>query len=204
MVNKLIVDALIGRHVRLEPLSNAHVDSLVRASSEDRATYSFTKVPQGATAMGIHVGALLGEHESGETVPLVQIDLQRSRVVGMTRYLTLRTRPGETTPYAVEIGGTWLSASAQRSPINTEAKYLLLRQAFEDWRVTRVDLKTDNRNEQSKVAIARLGATFEGVLRHWQPSLVVGEEAMYRDSAMFSIIDTEWTMVASHLRALMD
>ncbi len=204
MVNKLIVDALIGRHVRLEPLSNAHVDSLVRASSEDRASYGFTKVPQGATAMGIHVGALLGEHESGETVPLVQIDLQRSRVVGMTRYLTLRTRPGETTPYAVEIGGTWLSASAQRSPINTEAKYLLLRQAFEDWRVTRVDLKTDNRNEQSKVAIARLGATFEGVLRHWQPSLVVGEEAMYRDSAMFSIIDTEWTMVASHLRALMD
>ncbi len=204
MVNKLIVDALIGRHVRLEPLSNAHVDSLVRASSEDRASYGFTKVPQGATAMGIHVGALLGEHESGETVPLVQIDLQRSRVVGMTRYLTLRTRPGDTTPYAVEIGGTWLSASAQRSPINTEAKYLLLRQAFEDWRVTRVDLKTDNRNEQSKVAIARLGATFEGVLRHWQPSLVVGEEAMYRDSAMFSIIDTEWTMVASHLRALMD
>ena len=204
MVNKLIVDALIGRHVRLEPLSNAHVDSLVRASSEDRASYGFTKVPQGATAMGIHVGALLGEHESGETVPLVQIDVQRSRVVGMTRYLTLRTRPGETTPYAVEIGGTWLSASAQRSPINTEAKYLLLRQAFEDWRVTRVDLKTDNRNEQSKVAIARLGATFEGVLRHWQPSLVVGEEAMYRDSAMFSIIDTEWTMVASHLRALMD
>lgn len=204
MVNKLIVDALIGRHVRLEPLSNAHVDSLVRASSEDRASYGFTKVPQGATAMGIHVGALLGEHESGETVPLVQIDVQRSRVVGMTRYLTLRTRPGETTPYAVEIGGTWLSASAQRSPINTEAKYLLLRQAFEDWRVTRVDLKTDNRNEQSKVAIARLGATFEGVLRQWQPSLVVGEEAMYRDSAMFSIIDTEWTMVASHLRALMD
>lgn len=204
MGDKLVVDALIGRHVRLEPLSSDHVDSLVRAASEDRATYGFTKVPQGATAMGMYVGALLSEHEDGETVPFVQIDVQRSRVVGMTRYLTLRARPGETAPYGVEIGGTWLSASAQRSPINTESKYLLLRQAFEVWCVTRVDLKTDNRNERSRAAIARLGATFEGVLRRWQPSLVTGEEAMYRDSAMFSIIDTEWTMVASHLRALME
>lgn len=179
-------------------------DDASYGASDDRQTYGFTTVPQGATAMGIHVGALLSEHEHGETVPFVQIDVRSSRVVGVTRYLTVRARPGETAPYAVEIGGTWLSASAQRSPINTESKYLLLRQAFEVWRVTRVDFRTDDRNERSKVAIARLGATFEGVLRHWQPSLVVGEEAVYRDSAMFSIIDTEWTMVASHLRALME
>jgi RimJ/RimL family protein N-acetyltransferase len=121
----------------------------------------------------------------------------------MTRYLSIRCRPGEVLPFAVEIGGTWLAGSAQRSGINTEAKFLLLRHAFEEWHVTRVDLKTDNRNERSKSAIVRLGATFEGVLRHWQPSQVVGEDDGFRDTAMFSIIDTEWSKIATHLATLL-
>ena len=112
--------------------------------------------------------------------------------------------PPISTPFAVEIGGTWLAASAQRSGINTEAKFLLLRHAFEVWRVARVDLKTDNCNERSKAAIARIGASFEGVLRQWQPSQVVGEEIRYRDSAMFSIIDAEWPALRLRFESLME
>lgn len=203
MEGKLVVDALVGRHVRLEPLTREHVGALVVASGADRATYGYTTVPHGSQEMSTYVSALLAEGEAGLTVPFVQIDDTKCLVVGMTRYLTLRTRPGASLPYAVEIGGTWLSPSAQRSAINTESKYLLLRYAFESWGATRVDLKTDSRNERSKAAITRLGATFEGVLRHWQPSLVAGEEAMYRDTAMFSVVDTQWPAVASHLLSLM-
>ncbi len=75
--------------------------------------------------------------------------------------------------------------------------------AFEQWGVSRVELKTDVRNERSRAAITRLGATFEGVLRHFQPSLVVGEEERYRDTAMFSVVDDEWLRVKSHLVSLM-
>ncbi len=92
----------------------------------------------------------------------------------------------------MEIGSTWLGASAQRTGINTETKLLLLEHAFETWSVARVDLKTDARNTRSRNAIEGLGAQFEGVLRNWQPSMVVGEEDRYRDSAMFSILDGEW------------
>jgi RimJ/RimL family protein N-acetyltransferase len=102
-------------------------------------------------------------------------------------------------PYAVEIGGTWLAASAQGTGINVDAKLLLLTHAFEHWQVGRVDLKTDARNERSRNAIARIGATFEGVLRSWQPSLVAGEEGRLRDTAMFSIVAGEWPAVRARL-----
>ena len=117
--------------------------------------------------------------------------------------MTLRWRSDAELPFAVEIGGTWLAASAQRTAINTEAKLLLFRHAFETWRVARVDLKTDARNDRSWSAILRLGCTFEGVLRQWQPSLVVGEEALYRDSAMFSVVASEWPKVEANLLSRM-
>src|SRR5665213_1904554 len=141
----LEVPSLVGRVVRLEPLHTAHVDQLVAAASEDRATYDFAVVSGDTTAMMAQVEGLLRDFDAGLVVPFVQVDVAANRLVGMTRYLTIRTRPHATTPFAVEIGGTWLAASAQRSGINTEAKFLLLRHAFEVWRVARVDLKTDNR-----------------------------------------------------------
>jgi RimJ/RimL family protein N-acetyltransferase len=116
--------------------------------------------------------------------------------------MTLRRRSEGELPYAVEIGGTWLAATAQRTGINSEAKFLLLRHAFETWGVARVDLKTDARNERSRAAILRLGATFEGVLRSWQPSLVQGEQDRYRNSAMFSITREEWPQVREHLASI--
>jgi RimJ/RimL family protein N-acetyltransferase len=116
--------------------------------------------------------------------------------------MTLRRREEDDRPFAAEIGGTWLGAQFQRTGINSEAKLLLLGYAFEVWNVARVDLKSDARNERSRAAILRLGATFEGVLRQWQPSLVVGEEGLYRDTAMFSVTQEEWPGVREHLKTL--
>lgn len=197
------VPALVGVSVHLEPLKWEHVADLVRAATQDRSQYGYTSVPGDADAMRRHVGGLLGEFAAGTAVPFVQVDAETGRVVGMTRYLTLRYRPRASVPFALEIGGTWLTGSAQRTRVNTEAKFLLLRHAFEEWGVARVDIKTDDRNERAKVAISRVGATFEGVLRKWQPSQVKGEETSYRDTAMFSIIDEEWPAVAVRLGNLL-
>jgi RimJ/RimL family protein N-acetyltransferase len=199
----LEIPTLLGRSVRLEPLVVSHVDELVSAALEDRTTYGFTTVPHDVSSMTLHVEGLLRDYDAGLVVPFTQVDVASRRRVGMTRYLTIRSRSGESVPFAVEIGGTWLAASAQRTGLNTEAKYLLLRHAFEYWRVTRVDFKTDSRNERSRAAIARVGARFEGVLRHWQPSQVAGEETLYRDSAMFSIIDEHWPDVRVRLESMM-
>jgi len=198
---RLETPTLEGRLVRLEPLDAAHASELAVAASEDRATYDFTVVPDGLAGAAAYVADLLAQRERGETVPFVQRDTRSGRVVGATRFLTLRF-DGER-PFALEIGGTWLAASAQRSGMNTEAKLLLLTHAFDTWRAARVDLKTDARNERSRAAITRLGATFEGVLRHWQPSLVAGEEGRYRDSAIYSFIDIEWPERRRHLENLL-
>ena len=195
----LVVPALVGKHVRIEPLTEAHIDGLAAAAAEDRATYGFTLVPNGPTDTAEQVRSLLAAHADGETVPFALVRLADGAVVGATRYLTLRFRSDNEIPFAVEIGGTWLAASAQRSVINTEAKLLLLTYAFETWGVGRVDLKTDARNERSRKAIARIGATFEGVLRGWQPSHVPGEDDALRDSAMFSILAAEWPAVRAQL-----
>ncbi len=181
---------LEGRHVRLEPLGSAHAEALAGAAAEDRDTFRYTVVPDGLEDATRYVADLLEGRARGETLPFVQRDLATERVVGATRFMTLRVEGARL--YAVEIGGTWLAASAQRGAINTEAKLLLLRHAFETWGVVRVDLKSDARNERSRAAILRLGASFEGVLRHWQPSLVVGEEGLYRDTAYYSITAEEW------------
>ena len=188
---------LKGRIVRLEPLAEAHVDGLVVAAGEDRGTYGYTAVPHGRGEMLAYVRDLL----CTETVPFAQVRVADSSPVGVTRFLTLRTRPGEQVPYAVEIGGTWLAASAQRTGINVEAKFLLISHAFEVWKAGRVDFKTDARNSRSRAAIAALGATFEAVLRNWQPSLVPGEEHQLRDSAMYSIVESEWPAVRRGLAA---
>ena len=198
---RLAAPILEGRLVRLEPLGETHVAELAAAAAEDRATYDYTVVPDGLAGAAAYVADLLAQRERAETVPFVQRDARSGRVVGATRFLTLRC-DGER-PYAVEIGGTWLAASAQRSGVNTEAKLLLLTHAFEVWGVARVDLKSDARNERSRAAILRLGATFEGVLRHWQPSLVAGEESLYRDSAIYSFIDREWPARRAHLASLL-
>jgi RimJ/RimL family protein N-acetyltransferase len=195
------IPTLAGSFVRLEPLGEHLLDGLVQAANEDRMTFGYTSVPRTRGELAEQIRTLLVGRAAGDTVPFAQLRANDGAPVGMTRFLTLRSRPGEDHPYAVEIGGTWLSASAQRTGINIEAKLLLLTFAFETLNVGRVDFKTDARNERSRQAIASLGATFEGILRNWQPSHVPGEEQQLRDSAMFSITASDWPTVRPRLRA---
>ena len=199
MTTVLEIPTLSGNHVRLAPLERGYAAALADAANEDRSSYGFTLVPDDEASMSRYIDDLLAQWRDGEAVPFVQLDATRGRPVGVTRYLTLRWRGGSEVPFAVEIGGTWLAGSAQRSAINTEAKLLLLTHAFDSWRVGRVDFKTDARNARSRTAISRLGATFEGVLRHWQPSYVAGEAGALRDSAMYSVLDDEWPVVRARL-----
>ncbi len=201
MAPRLVVPTLTGDRVQLVPIDESHLDGLAAAAAEDRATYGFTTVPEGRDGAASNVNRLLAARDTGELIPFVQVSIAQARAVGVTNYLTLRYRPGVSIPYAVEIGGTWLAASAQRTGINVESKLLLLTYAFEVWKVGRVDLKTDARNERSRDAIAALGATFEAVLRNWQPSHVADEEGQLRDSAIYSIVDTEWPVVRERLLA---
>jgi N-acetyltransferase len=198
------IPTLKGNLVRLEPLSLDHADGLLRAANEDRSTYGMTSVPDDREGTEGFINDMLRMWEAGEVLPFAQIDVATNRPVGVTRLMTIRSLRHLAVPYAVEIGGTWLAKSAQRSGINTEAKLLLLDYAFETWHVGRVDLKTDARNERSRNAILHIGASFEGVLRHWQPSLVEGEEGTLRDSAMFSIVDEQWPSVRGRLCSLLD
>jgi N-acetyltransferase len=186
---------LTGSLVRLEPLSAAHGPGLARAAEEDRATYGWASVPRAGEVAGYvaHRLAMAG------ATPFAQVRLSDGVVVGCTSYSNPRPWLDTGELFAVEIGGTWLAASAQRTGINTEAKLLLLTHAFEVLRVERVDLKTDARNQRSRQAIERLGARFEGVLRNWGPSHAPGEEGRLRDSAMFSVTAAEWPDVKAHL-----
>ena len=113
--------------------------------------------------------------------------------VGSTRYLDIRH------PHlSLEIGWTWLAREAQRTAINTEAKLLQLTHAFESHGAVRVQLKTDERNEQSRAAISRLGAVFEGILRNYQTR---PHDAYVRNTAMYSITATEWPAIKARLKA---
>jgi N-acetyltransferase len=193
----LDVPALSGSLVRLEPLSAAHVPDLTEAAEENRASYGFTWVPR-AAGVGDYVREQL--ERSGLT-PFAQIRLADGKAVGCTAYWDPRTWPDADRLRAIEVGFTWLAASAQGSGINAEAKLLLFTYAFETLGVVRVDLKTDARNERSRRAIAALGAHFEGVLRSWSASWVPGEEGKLRDSALFSVIADEWPTVQPSLAA---
>jgi RimJ/RimL family protein N-acetyltransferase len=187
--------ALRGHLVRLEPLTEDHVPGLARAAEEDRSAYTYTMVPRAAETAA-YVQAQLTR--DGVT-PFAQIRAADEAPVGCTTYCNPRTWPGRDDLWAIEIGGTWLAASAQRTGINAESKLLLMTYAFETLNVARADFRTDARNQPSRQAIERLGARFEGVLRNWGPSWVPGEEGKLRDSAIFSVIAVEWPQVKSAL-----
>ncbi|MGP4111419.1 GNAT family N-acetyltransferase [Streptomyces sp. 4N509B] len=183
---------LEGARVRLEPLERRHAHGLGRAAEENRQSYAYARVPTADEAER-YVDTQLERVAAGLVlVPYAQVDRATGRVVGATSYCTPRRWPGEDRLFAVEVGHTWLAASAQGTGLNAEAKLLLFRHAFETWDVGRVDLKTDARNERSRAAIQAVGARFEGVLRRSQPSSAPGEEGRLRDSAMFSITADEW------------
>ena len=192
----LTCGALAGNIVRLEPLSPEHVPGLQMAA-EGAATSPFATVPAPETVED-YVAHSLARRDTGAYAPFAQVEVATGRVVGHTAYLTPRWMP-DGRLFAVEVGSSWLSPTVRGTAINPAAKLLLLTQALEDWGVDRVDIKTDARNEVARGAIAALGATFEGILRAWQPSLAPGEEGRTRDTAMFAITPQQWPEVRTRL-----
>jgi RimJ/RimL family protein N-acetyltransferase len=191
--------------VTLEPLHPDHLDDLVEAAGAERRTFGLTSVPAAdRDAVERYVAGLLGDQASGRVAPFAQLDARTGRAVGCTRYMEPRHWRGRDEPDEIEIGGTWLAEAAQRTGINTEAKLLLLGHAFEVWEVWRVAICTDARNLRSRTAIERLGATFEGVLRHHRviqgdaAGAAAGREP--RDTATYSILAEEWPAIADRLR----
>ncbi|MGH7317402.1 MAG: GNAT family N-acetyltransferase [Candidatus Rokuibacteriota bacterium] len=197
---------LEGRWVRLDPLAKAHAPGLLAAAAGPRDTYGLTLVPGNAAETAAYIETALGEQAAGRALPFATVDRATGQVVGSTRFLNIEFWPwppdnanqrGADRPDVVEIGWTWLAASAQRTPINTEAKLLMLAHAFDRWRVHRVSLMTDARNQRSRNAIIRLGARFDGILRAARPA----SDGVIRDTAAFSILEAEWPTIRTNLEA---
>ncbi len=197
---------LEGEHVRLEPLELAHIPGLVAAGSSNRDSYAYTAVPQDPVTMREYVGKALDLRAAGKAHPFATVDRRRRVVVGTTRFANLEfwegpvghpLQRGVDLPDGAEIGWTWLAAEAQRTAINTEAKLLMLRHAFEAWRVHRVCLNADARNQRSRTAIERLGAKFDGVIRAERMAI----DGVIRDTACYSIVEAEWPAVRDGLEA---
>lgn len=186
---------LEGRIVRLEPLSRDHLDGLLAVGLEPelwRLTMSRGRTPE---EMRDYVEQALAEQRAGSAVPFATVERASGRVIGSTRF-------GNIAPAhrRVEIGWTWVAPAWQRTAVNTEAKYLMLRHAFEVWECIRVELKTSTLNERSRRAILRIGATEEGTLRQH----MITPDGTFRDTVYFSIIDREWPDVKKRLENLRD
>lgn len=183
---------LEGRLVRLEPLLLAHEEALIAAAEDGDLWKSKVTIVPTRAEMGDYLRAALKQQDEGRELPFVIVRKSSGEIAGTTRFYFI-DRENRT----LEIGYTWLAASAQRTGINTEAKLLLLTHAFEELRCIRVSLVTDVLNQQSRAAILRLGATEEGILRNH----LIMPDGRYRDSVCFSIIESEWPEVKAGLEA---
>ena len=176
--------------MRLEPLAMSHADSLVAAASDGELWNSKVTLIPSRENVGEYIDAALQGQAAGRELPFVIIRKSSDTVVGTTRFYDI-----ERNDRRAAIGYTWLARSAQRTALNTEAKLLLLTHAFETWKCIRVELITDLLNEQSRLAILRLGAKQEGVLRNH----MIMPDGRIRDSVCFSIIESEWPEVKDRL-----
>lgn len=184
---------LIGSVVRLIPLRLDHVDALA-AVGLDEALWRWQPAPIASTdAMHAYVAAALGDQEQGSVLPFAIVDKSSDRIIGSTRYMDIAMAHRR-----LEIGGTWITSTHQRSGANTDAKRLLLSHAFDTLAVQRVVFKTETLNEQSRQAIQRIGATQEGIFR--KHSIATSGRA--RDMVYFSILDSEWPIVKANLAKL--
>lgn len=198
---------LHGSHVRLEPLAAAHVDALAAIAAEDPSLYVWTTVPQGREAMSAYVEAALAAQAAGTAIPFAAVRQSDGAVIGCTRFFDLEwfpwpaghARHGLPTPDVGEIGYTWLARWAVRSAANTEAKLLMLTQAFEAWDMLRICLHTDERNQRSREAIVRIGAQFEGILRSHR----MASDFIARNSARYSLVAAEWPAAKARLREML-
>lgn len=201
-------ETLVGSEIRLVSLEPRHAPALAAAAAGDRSLYRWTFVPQDTAEAGAYIGTALEWQQEGTAVPFAMQRIADGAVIGSTRYFRMERwdwpegheRHGRGAPDVCEIGYTWLAGSAIRTPANTEAKFLMLRHAFEQWGVLRVSLQTDVRNLRSQAAIERLGAKKEGVLRAQR----LGADNIARDSIRYSIVATEWPEVRSRLLGFLE
>jgi RimJ/RimL family protein N-acetyltransferase len=182
---------LNGKFVRLEPLSQEHVPGLSAAGMDPSIwRYMLYGELTSVQKMGDWVTDLLSRKAAGTDQPFVVVHLASGKLAGATRYMDIRAAHR-----SLEIGGTWYGTEFQRTAVNTEAKYLLLRHAFESLGCIRVQFKADSRNERSLRAIERIGAQREGLLRNH----MILSDGTYRHSVYFSILDDEWPVVKARL-----
>jgi RimJ/RimL family protein N-acetyltransferase len=186
-----LADRLEGELIVLEPVSPEHKEGLKQAAQDPEiwrwTRLDLTGVPD---AFDRWFERTLAAGERGEEAPFTTIARASGRIVGSTRYMTLR--PADR---GVEIGYTWLEPSAWGTGVNVEAKLLMLRRAFEELGCMRVEFKTDERNALSRRALEALPAKFEGVFRK---HIILGPDEI-RDSAYYSITDDEWPEVKANL-----
>jgi RimJ/RimL family protein N-acetyltransferase len=181
---------LVGDFVRLEPLSETHLDGLCDVGLDSELwkwTLSLVDTPEKMTD---YVRSAIADREKGVALPFATIEKATGKVIGSTRFGNIETANRKT-----EIGWTWVASEWQRTRVNTEAKLLMLAHAFETWKCIRVEFKTDALNERSRNAILRLGAKQEGIHRNHMTT----ETGRFRDSVFFSIIEPEWITVKEGL-----
>src|SRR2546428_8626273 len=183
---------LEGSHVRLEPLAKAHLAGLAQVGLEEEL-WRWIPVPvRTVEEMAAYIETALQEQERGVSLPFALMEKATGRAIGSTRYGNI-----DRTHRRVEIGWTWVAREWQRTAVNTEAKYLLLKHAFETLGCIRVELKTDSLNEKSRAAILRIGAREEGIFRNH----MITASGRIRHTVYFSIIDSEWPVVKGRLEA---
>jgi N-acetyltransferase len=185
---------LQGRFVQLEPLAHAHVPGLQRAAQDGELWKLWYTMIPGVDETVAYVDKALAAQANATAMPFVVKDASGD-IVGSTRYMNIDAVNGR-----VEIGSTWYAARVQRTALNTEAKQLLLTHAFETLQASAVELRTSWMNLRSRAAIARLGAKQDGVLRNHMRLPGGG----YRDTVVFSIIESEWPAVKRNLQFLLD
>jgi RimJ/RimL family protein N-acetyltransferase len=186
---------LEGDHVRLEPLDpDAHLDDLTAAGSDEAIFRWFADSYTSPEAMRGFVETALQSQADGDALPFATVRQDTGEAIGSTRFCNVRPENR-----SVEIGWTWLTPDEWRTAANTEAKLLQLRHAFEQWDCVRVEFETAAGNERSRAALERIGAVEEGILR--KHMLIHGEP---RDSAYFSILDSEWPAVEADLESKLD
>ncbi|OGO65001.1 MAG: GNAT family N-acetyltransferase [Chloroflexi bacterium RBG_19FT_COMBO_50_10] len=187
---------LVGKVVRLEPLSESHVPELtISGQDESIWHYMLYNTIRTEQQMRSWVLNLLAQQAKGTDLPFAVIHLESGRVIGATRYLNIRPQDR-----GLEIGGTWYAVKFQRTAVNTECKYLLLKHAFEGLKCIRVQFKTDLRNERSQRALERIGAVKEGILR----SHMITPDGYIRDSVFYSILASEWPLVRARLEEIIE
>lgn len=186
---------LEGDVIRLEPLSEKHIDDLFVAGNDEHIwEFMVYGTIRTRDQMRSLVTDLLRRQAAGTDLPFAVVHRQAGCAIGMTRYLEIRPEH-----LSLEIGGTWYAPAYQRTVVNTESKYLLLSHAFETLGVNRVQFKTDLRNIRSQKAIERIGAVKEGILRQH----IILPDGRPRDSVYYSILREEWPAVKSHLEGLL-